>query len=81
MKYIIQRCTKPGCGRSNPGSNPGILPNIVHKVKTQDGERCLLNWEQKELKKTKNKLLSEKKFLFTPTQFSSDPNQLEPLNT
>ena len=24
----------PGCGRSNSGSIPGILPNIVHKVKT-----------------------------------------------
>ena len=62
MKYIIQRCTKPGCGRSNPGSNPGILPNIVHKVKTQDGERCLLNWEQKELKKRKISCFQKKKF-------------------
>ena len=32
----------PGCDRSNLGSNPGILPNIVHKVKTRDGERTLL---------------------------------------
>ena len=33
------------CSGSTPGNaglNPGILPNIVHKVKTRDGERTLL---------------------------------------
>ena len=29
---------KPGCDRSNSGSNPDILPNTVHNVKTCDGE-------------------------------------------
>ena len=36
-------------------SNPGILPKIVHTVKSWDGERTLLKpWEQKE-EKTKIK--------------------------
>ena len=29
----------PGCGRSILGSNPGILPNTVNKVKPWDGEQ------------------------------------------
>ena len=33
-----------GCGRSNLGSNPGILPILYIKVKqTKDGEQPLLN--------------------------------------
>ena len=43
----------PGCGRSNSGSNPGILPNIVHTVykKTRDGVLYTVTWEQKEFLK------------------------------
>ena len=37
----------PGCGRSNSGSIPGILPNIVHKVKSRGGERSLITLETK----------------------------------
>ena len=29
----------PGCGRSNSGLIPGILQNIVHKVKTPGREQ------------------------------------------
>ena len=47
FKFFFKRCVfcvpHPGCGRSNSGSNPGILPNIVYKSKTRDGERTLLN--------------------------------------
>ena len=39
MKTIGNYGKHHGCGRSNSGSNPGILPNIVHKVKTRDGVR------------------------------------------
>ena len=37
----------PGCGRSNLGSNPGILPNIVHQV--QIPGRSTGTWEQNEV--------------------------------
>ena len=39
------------CSLRNSGSNPGILPNIVHKVKTLGGKQTLLkHWEQRVLK-------------------------------
>ena len=41
--------SSPGCSRSNSSSNPGILTNILHKVKTRDGERILLNTGNKKL--------------------------------
>ena len=41
MSSLVAHLTT--CGRSNSGSYPDILQNIVHKVKTQDGERTLLN--------------------------------------
>ena len=37
----------PGCGRSNSGSNPSILPNIVHKGTKIPGQSTE-PWEQKE---------------------------------
>ena len=37
----------PGCCRSNSSSNPGILPNIVHKVKISGQSILSLTLEQK----------------------------------
>ena len=31
------------------GSNPGILPNNVHEVKTREGEQTLRNTENKKV--------------------------------
>ena len=41
--YFVQLIdSTPGCGKSNSGSIPGNLPNIVHKVKSRGGERTLV---------------------------------------
>ena len=52
---VLRGCT-PGCSRSNLGSNPGILPDIAHKVKIRDGERTLLDPGNKKSKKTNKKI-------------------------
>ena len=42
-KWDKSQTTAQFClGRSSSGSIPGILPNTVDKVKTQDGEQTLL---------------------------------------
>ena len=53
LKPLVLDCvgSTPGCGPSNSGSNPGILPNIVHKVKTPGTGTG--PWGQKQLKKKK----------------------------
>ena len=59
---LLQRNIKliwstPGCNRSNWGSNPGILPNIVHIVKPGMESRPSLPWEQKKVRKKKKSVV------------------------
>ena len=45
-----------GSTPGNAGLNPGILPNIVHKVKTRDGERTLPLGTKRVLKRSGSSL-------------------------
>ena len=47
LRDVCSIGSPPDCGRSNSGSYPGNLPNIVHKVKIPG--RSTGTWEQKEL--------------------------------
>ena len=63
------------CSRSNSDSIPGILPNIVCKVKTWDRERTLLNYGNKKYVSYVTNLFSNKRLVFFFVQGSEGDRQ------